>query len=192
MSAETLSALYATAGTHGLDAQALWSLLGHYLMLSLLAVGGAISTIPDMHRYLVGQQGWLDDATFMSSIALAQAAPGPNVLFVAVLGWNVAGVMGMLAAMLGIMVPSASLAWAFSRWGARHAKTVGMRAFTQGLGPLTIGLLASTGWVLTEPVRTQPGAWLLVAVTLWTMLRTRLSPLWLIGLGGLVGAMGGV
>lgn len=192
MNADPLQALWQAAGTHGLDAPALWALLGHYLLLSLLAVGGAISTVPDMHRYLVVQQAWLDDATFMSSIALAQAAPGPNVLFVAVLGWNVAGVLGMLAAMLGIMVPSASLAWAVSRWGARRADSRGMRAFTLGLGPLTIGLLASTGWVLTEPVRAHPATWGLMAVTLWTMLRTKLSPLWLIALGGVVGACGGV
>ena len=66
-----------------------WSLVVHFASLSLLAVGGAITTAPDMHRYLVGQQGWLSDAQFTSSIALSQAAPGPNVLFVALLGWNV-------------------------------------------------------------------------------------------------------
>jgi len=64
-------------------------LFTHFASLSLLAVGGAITTAPDMHRYLVGEQGWLSDAQFSSSIALSQAAPGPNVLFVALLGWNV-------------------------------------------------------------------------------------------------------
>jgi len=192
VSPDLWQALWASAGTHGLSAQDLWGLLGHYLLLSLLAVGGAIATVPDMHRYLVVQQGWLGDATFMSSIALAQAAPGPNVLFVAVLGWNVAGVLGMLAAMLGILLPSGSLAWAVSRWGARRAGSPWMRAFTLGLGPLTIGLLVSTGWVLTEPVRGHPATWALMVLTLWVMLRTRLSPLWLIAVGGVVGALGWV
>ena len=64
-------------------------LFGHFASLSLLAVGGAITTAPDMHRYLVHQNAWLSDAQFSSSIALSQAAPGPNVLFVALLGWNV-------------------------------------------------------------------------------------------------------
>ena len=61
----------------------------HYLSLSLLSIGGAITTAPDMHRFLVDQQHWLTDAQFNASIAIAQAAPGPNVLFVALLGWNV-------------------------------------------------------------------------------------------------------
>jgi chromate transporter len=60
----------------------------HFASLSLLAVGGAITTAPDMHRYLVGEQAWLSDQQFSSSIALSQAAPGPNVLFVALICWR--------------------------------------------------------------------------------------------------------
>ena len=65
------------------------NLFNHFAALSLLAVGGAITTAPDMHRYLVDETHWLSEAQFTSSIALAQAAPGPYVLFVAVIGWNV-------------------------------------------------------------------------------------------------------
>ncbi|HWI11861.1 MAG TPA: chromate transporter, partial [Burkholderiaceae bacterium] len=76
------------------DAADLLGLFLHFLVLSLLAVGGAITTVPDMHRYIVAEHHWLTDAQFTASIAIAQAAPGPNVLFVAVLGWNVAGPLG--------------------------------------------------------------------------------------------------
>ena len=65
------------------------TLFMHFASLSLLGVGGAITTSADMHRFLVDKQGWLADAQFNSSIALAQAAPGPNILFVALMGWNV-------------------------------------------------------------------------------------------------------
>jgi chromate transporter len=66
-----------------------FSLFAHYLELSLLAVGGAITTAPDMHRFIVDEKAWLTDPQFTSSIAIAQAAPGPNVLFIGLLGWNV-------------------------------------------------------------------------------------------------------
>ena len=66
-----------------------WALFSHFTMLSLLAIGGAITTAPAMHGYLVNDKAWLTDSQFTSSIALAQAAPGPNVLFIALLGWNV-------------------------------------------------------------------------------------------------------
>jgi chromate transporter len=174
----------------------LLGLFGHFLMLSLLAVGGAITTVPDMHRYIVTQQHWLDDTQFTASIAIAQAAPGPNVLFVAVLGWNVAGALGVVATMIGILLPSTVLSLWATRWGAQRRETRFVRAFTTGLTPLTIGLLLSTGYVLAEPYLRNPshrwGAVVLILVTLFAMLRTRISPMWLVGIGFAAGALGWV
>ncbi|MFT5643462.1 MAG: chromate transporter, partial [Janthinobacterium sp.] len=101
------------------------SLFGHYLMLSLMSIGGAISTTPEMHRLLVEQHQWLTQAQFNESIAIAQAAPGPNVLFVALIGWNVgqnagstlASLLGVCVTMVGIMLPSTTLTYLAAQWG---------------------------------------------------------------------------
>ena len=50
------------------------ALFAHFLSLSLLAIGGAITTAPAMHHYLVSEKAWLSDGQFTSSVALAQAA----------------------------------------------------------------------------------------------------------------------
>ena len=108
----------------------------HFAALSLLAVGGAITTAPDMQRFLVVEQGWLDGEQFSNSIALAQAAPGPNILFVPLLGWNIGlnaagglgagwyglalALLGVFLSMLGIMLPSSILTFTASRWGHRN------------------------------------------------------------------------
>lgn len=183
-----------TAGHAVLGAADLVGLFAHFLVLSLLAVGGAITTAPDMHRYMVVEHHWLSDAQFTTSIAIAQAAPGPNVLFVAVLGWTVGGPLGALATMCGILLPSTALSIYASRWGTARRDTRGVRAFTTGLTPLTIGLLFATGWILAEPYLAEPahrlGAIGLIAVSVGVMVWTRLSPMWLVGLGALVGALG--
>lgn len=179
-------------GPAGLGAADFLQLFLHFMLLSLLAIGGAITTAPDMQRFVVGQHGWLSDAQFTASIALAQAAPGPNVLFVAVIGWNVGGLAGVLATLAGSLLPSTTLALSATRWGARHRESRAIRAFTTGMAPLTLGLLLSTGWVLLAPARTPWVSAALVAATLFIMLRTRLSPLWPIALGAVVGALGGV
>lgn len=172
----------------------LLGLFGHFLILSMLAVGGAITTVPDMHRYIVVEHHWLTDAQFTASIAIAQAAPGPNVLFVAVLGWNVAGMLGALATMTGILLPSTALSLWATRWGTQRRETRGVRAFTAGLTPLTLGLLLSTGWVLAEPYLREPshrwGALALIAFTVAVMLRTRFSPIWLVAIGMVAGGFG--
>jgi chromate transporter len=180
-------------GTLALGGADWLSLFGHFLMLSLLAIGGAITTAPDMHRYIVGEQGWLADTQFNASIALAQAAPGPNVLFVAVLGFNVAGLAGALVTLVGTLLPSTLLTLAATRWGERRRESRGLRAFTAGLAPLTLGLLMATGWILFQPAAARDARWgsaVLVAITLAIMLRTRWSPVVPIVIGAVAGALG--
>lgn len=186
-------------------------LFTHFASLSLLAVGGAITTAPDMHRYLVAQQGWLSDAQFSSSIALSQAAPGPNVLFVALLGWNVGlnagggpaagavawgmALLGVLVTMLAIMLPSSVLTYTATRWAHRNRELRAVRAFKTGMAPIVIALLVATGWLLSaahnQPARDWP-LWALTVVTAVMVWRTKVHMLWLIGAGALLGALGWV
>ena len=187
------------------------ALFVQFVSLSLLAVGGAITTAPDMHRYLVDKQHWLTEGQFTSSIALAQAAPGPNVLFVALLGWNVGlnagagmtsgpwvwvyGGLGVALAMLGIMLPSSTLTFMAARWGHQNRELRAVRAFKQGMAPIVIALLIATGWLLASSQSNAPAQWplwLLTSVTALLVWRTRLHLLWLLGAGGLLGALGWV
>jgi chromate transporter len=179
-------------GPHGLGTADWLALFGHFLVLSPLAIGGAITTAPDMQRFVVGERGWLGDGEFSGSVALAQAAPGPNVLFVAVIGFNVGGLAGVLATMVGTLLPSSLLTLHAVRWGSSRREGRPVRAFTAGLAPVTIGLLLATSWILFEPTASHPGAALLLAATLLVMWRTRWSPLVPIALGAVVGALGWV
>jgi chromate transporter len=186
----TLAAAAELWGLHGLGWQDLLQLMLHFMLLSMIAVGGAITAAPDMHRYLVQHQLWLGDAQFTASVAIAQAAPGPNILFVGLLGLHVAGFAGLVATMAGILLPSSLTAWAIGRWGHRRADSIVLRAFTAGMVPLTIGLLLATGWVLTAPTRGHWGTWVVIAATVATMVWTKLSPLWLIAAGAIAGMAG--
>ena len=181
------------AGSLNFSAAQWWDLFLHFTTLSLLAVGGAITTAGDMQRYLVQERGWLNAEQFNASVAIAQAAPGPNVLFVAVLGFNVAGLLGAVVAMAGVMLPSSLLTLGASRYALRHRDSRFVKAFNQGLAPLTVGLLVSVGVVLLQPyVSPTPAGALYAALALATvvlMLRTKASPMQLIAAGALVGVL---
>jgi chromate transporter len=167
-----------------------WPLFLHFFAMSMLAIGGALATAPEMHRYLVEQRGWLDDTQFTASIALAQAAPGPNLIFVPVLGHAIAGLPGAAIALVGILIPSTTFALAVSRWARRRRDTLGVRAFVAGMAPVTIGLLLAAATVLATPLAAKPAAWVLVAATVALSLKTKLAPVWLIAAGAAVGALG--
>lgn len=170
----------------------LWALFVHFLAMSMLAIGGAVATAPEIHRYVVLERGWISDAQFSASIALAQAAPGPNLMFVPVIGYAVAGLPGALVALVGILIPSTTVALAASRWGFARREQRGVRAFVAGMAPVTLGLLAATALVLAQPVAHRPAAWGLMLGTVWLSLRSKVNPVWLIAAGAVVGGLGWV
>ena len=167
-----------------------WPLFGHFLAMSMLSIGGALATTPEVHRYLVDERHWIDDTQFSASIALAQAAPGPNLLFVPVLGHAVAGWSGAFVALLGMLLPSTTLALAASRWGRKRRDTLAVRAFVAGMAPVTIGLLLAAGTVIAQPLATHASAWVLIAATVALSATTKVNPVWLIAVGAVVGAAG--
>ncbi len=177
------------------------SLLMHFMVLSLLSVGGAITTVTDMHRFLVNERGWTTDPQFTASVAIAQAAPGPNVLFVALMGWNVGlnaggmplALLGMALSMFGILLPSAALTYTAASWGHANRERLSVRAFKQGMTPIVIALMVGTGWVLATGAGYDLARWRLWAVALVTALivwSTRIHLLWLLGAGALLGWLG--
>ena len=179
------------------------NLFVHYLGLSLMAIGGAISTAPDMHRYLVDQQHWMTESQFNASITLAQAAPGPNVMFVALMGWQVGlnagslsgAMLGMAITMTGMLLPSATLTYVASRWGHNNRELRSVRAFKQGMAPVVVGLILATGWLMSSAhgeFATDWRLWLVTAVSALVVWKTRVHLLWLLGAGGLLGWFGWV
>ena len=176
-------------------------LFAHFATLSLLSVGGAVTTAPDMHRFLVDSRHWLTDPQFSASIAIAQSAPGPNVLFVALIGWNVGlnagglplAALGLVVSMAGILLPSTTLSYLAARWSQANRDLRGVRAFKQGMAPIVVALLVATGWILATgsnyAVRDWP-LWLVTGVTAFIVWRTRLHLLWLLGAGALLGWFG--
>jgi len=187
------------------------TLFTHFLSLSLMAIGGAITTAPEMHHYLAQDKAWLTDGQFNASIALAQVAPGPNVLFVALAGWhvglNAAGglaagphawpmaAMGAGIAMLGIMLPSTTLTYVAARWAHRNRELRAVRAFKQGMAPVVIALLVATGWIMASSqtaLDQHLRLWLLSGVSALLLWRTQVHILWLLGAGALLGIFGWV
>jgi chromate transporter len=176
------------------------SLFGHFLTLSLMSIGGAISTSSEMHRFLVEQHHWLTQAQFNASIALAQAAPGPNVLFVALMGWHVGmnagsmplALLGVATTMFGIMIPSTIVTYTAAQWGHRNRDLRAVRAFKQGMAPVVVALLLSTAWILGRSGGHGSGdwrLWLLAVASGLVIWRTRLHLLWVLGAGAVLGAL---
>ena len=178
-----------------------FELFTHFMVFSVSSIGGPLVLLPEIHHYLVTQQQWLTDAQFSASVVIAQAAPGPNVLFVALLGWNIGvnaggiltGFGSAALCMIGMLLPSCTLIFVTARWVYKNRELRAVRAFKLGLGPVVIALLIASGWMLatgdTQASRDWP-LWLLTASTTAIVLRTKINMFWLLVVGATLGASG--
>jgi len=162
----------------------------HFALLSLMAIGGVSSILPDMQRYVVEAHHWLSGRQFADAYALGQAAPGPNMMFVTLLGWQLAGWAGATVATLAIIGPPIVLTMAVTRLHARNPDAPLGRAIRGGLSPIAIGLTLSSGWILARSADQNWPAGVLTLLTVALMLRTRLNPVWLILAGAIAGMTG--
>lgn len=168
----------------------LFTLAWTFALMSLLAIGGANSTIPEMHRVAVEVQRWMTDAQFADMFAISQLSPGPNVLIVTLIGYHVAGIAGALVATLAMCGPSAILAYVVSRWLERASQSEWPAILQAALVPLSIGLMCASGLILAQTADRTWAAALITAVAAIVAFATRLNPLWMLVAGGCLGFAG--
>ena len=171
-------------------ASSLASLAAVFAQLSLLAFGGTNSVLPEMQRQVVQVHPWLTAQEFAALFALAQAAPGPNMLVVTLIGWRVAALPGALIATLGVAGPSSVLTFVACNLWYRFRDATWRRLVQAGLMPVTAGLLMASAVLL---IRTTSVDWGTAAITVAAAvlyLFTRVHPLAVLAAAAALGATG--
>jgi chromate transporter len=166
------------------------SLAAIFSQLSLLAFGGGNTILPEMQRQVVDVHQWMSKADFSALFALAQAAPGPNMMVVTLVGWHVAGWPGVIVTSLAKFGPSSVVTIATMHAWERFKDRPWRRYVQAGLLPMTAGLVAASAALIAEA---SDRTWLLAGITAAVAVasyRTRLHPLWLLAAGALIGATG--
>ena len=170
---------------------ALLSTLGwRFVLMAFLAIGGANAVIPEMHRQVVEVERWMTDSDFAALYAIASAAPGPNVLIVTLVGWQVAGVPGALVTTIAMMGPTSLLTYAVFRAWNRFREVPWSRPVQNGLTSVTIGLVASSGYLLARAADISPVAVFITLATAAMSFRTKVNPLWAFAAAAAIGAAG--
>lgn len=175
-----------SGGGHG----TLLTLAGFFGVLSLFAIGGGNSAIPEMHRFAVDVQHWLSDRQFADSFALAQLTPGPNLIIVALIGYHVAGVLGALVATLAMCGPPAVFAFFVGGASERFKGKTWHTVLSRALVPVTIGLLAASAAVIVSSVGYNVMSLAIMVGTGLAAYFLRLHPLWIFAAAAVIGMSG--
>lgn len=173
-----------------MNGASLWGLFLHFTLLSLMAIGGASAVLPDMQRYVVEANQWLSAKQFADAYALGQAAPGPNLMFVTLVGWQIAGLPGAIATTVALTVPPLILTLMVARFSAQNPDAPLVLAIRRGLAPITIGLMLASGWILLLSTDHDWRGIALTGLTILVVTQTRINPLWLIVGGAILGIAG--
>ncbi len=165
-------------------------LFGYFALLSLFAVGGANAAIPEMHRIAVEVMHWMNDRQFADTFAIAQVSPGPNVIVVTLIGYHVAGLAGAAVATVGMCGPTCLLAFFVARVWDRFKDAPWRIAIQAGLVPVSLGLIGASAFVLARAADHTVVAGGITAATAVVAYTTRVNPLWVFLLAGLLGLSG--
>lgn len=166
--------------------------------LSLMSIGGGNTVLPEMHLRAVRDQHWLTDSQFADVFSISQTAPGPSILIVSMIGYaaglQVGGVpgaiLGGVVATVAMVVPAASLTFVITQFWQRAQDSKWRIAVEKGFAPLTVGLILATSLVMSRAADHDWRAYALTAVCTVIFLVSKVNPLIIVVLAGVIGYFG--
>jgi chromate transporter len=158
--------------------------------LSLVAIGGINAILPEVHRVVVDVEHWMSSADFAELFALAQLAPGPNAMVIALIGWKVAGVAGAFVATIAICGPSSLLCYGALHWWDRLREWPRRAVVARALAPVAIGLILASGYTLARGADRTVVAGALTLAAAAALAFTRINPVWVLAAAALIGTAG--
>lgn len=129
---------------------AIAGLFWNMLVISACTFGGGFVIVTLMKQKFVDERGWLSEKEMLDYTALAQATPGPIAVNAAVLtGWRVAGLPGMLAALLGTVIPPvvtlSVISLIYEAFAESALVRMLMRGMQAGVAAVLLGVVCDLG-----------------------------------------------
>jgi len=158
-----------------------------FTQLSVMAFGGGNTILPEMQREVVQIHHWMSAEEFNALFALAQAAPGPNMMIVPLVGWQVAGWSGLLVSSLAKFGPSSLITLVVMGGWKRYKDKPWRRIVQTGLVPVTVGLVVSSGLLIADASARNWALGGIIALCTLLALNKKVHPLWVLALGAILG-----
>ncbi|MEI7873787.1 MAG: chromate transporter [Alphaproteobacteria bacterium] len=155
--------------------------------LSLLTVGGGMAAFPELKSLTVDTYHWVTFPELMHYYSLGQLAPGPNMMMVASIGAQVAGLPGAAVVLVAFILPTGLLTFGIGRLWNRLADWPWRPAVQRGLGSVSVGLVLAGGIVLARGALTNTLTVALAIGVFALLMLTKINPAIPIVASGLIG-----
>ena len=155
--------------------------------ISLLTVGGGMAAFPELKNLTVDVHHWVTFPELMHYYSLGQLAPGPNMMMVASIGAQVAGLPGAAVVLVAFILPTGLLTFGIGRLWNRLADWPWRPSVQRGLGSVSVGLVLAGGIVLARGALTNTLTVALAVGVFALLMLTKINPAIPIVASGLVG-----
>jgi chromate transporter len=144
--------------------------------LSAMSFGGGQTVIADIAHQSVNVFHWLTDRQFADLFALSRVSPGPTTLISSLIGWHVAGFVGLMVATLAMYLPSSTIFVAVTSFWHKHQHAPWRRAVERGLAPVAVGLILAGAVAVLQAMHATAIGWATTAVTTLVVQFVKINP----------------
>ena len=118
-----------------------------FFMIGAFTFGGGYAMIPLIQKEAVDKHGWVTEDDILDIIAIAESTPGPIAINSATfVGYRACGVLGSVAATLGVVLPSFVLIFAISFVLRQFQALKAVQYAFQGIRAGVLALLCKALW----------------------------------------------
>lgn len=173
-----------------------------FLMIGFLSIGGGYAIIPLIQEQIVNQQQWLTEKVFTDIITISQMTPGPLAVNTSTfVGMQLFGIPGAIIATVGCIFGGVTISLGLASFFQRNQESPYIKGLLQGLKATSVGLIMAAGLTILlltffnsssfDSVSIEKMDWIaavLFCLSLLAMRKTKVNPILLMILAGIIGA----
>lgn len=158
-----------------------WQLFSTFVFIGSFAFGGGYVMLPLIDAQVVQKLAWLSNLEFANILAIAEMTPGPVAINTATfVGFKMAGPVGSIIATMGVVAPSFFFVMMLTLLVNRFNDSPFLMPALGGIRPVVIGLIASAAWTFGSKTLVDLKSWVMAAVMLFALVKTKINPIFLI------------
>lgn len=159
-----------------------------FLKIGPTTFGGGYAILPVIDKEVTERRGWLGSKEMSEMTALSGAAPGGiGVNVAALVGYRVAGIPGLLAAVAGISLPTILIMLVLCAAAAGFSHNRYVQAALHGIKPTVVALIIYAAVRMRKQALNHPSAWGVAAACLVLLLFFPIPPLFVLAVGVVIG-----
>jgi len=159
----------------------LWRIFFTFFKIGAFTFGGGYAMVPLIQREASEKQGWVTDEDILDIVAIAESTPGPIAINSATfVGYRACGVLGSVAATLGVVLPSFMIILAISGILRQFQENMYVQYAFRGIRCGVLALILKAMWGMYKKCKKNVPAYIVMVAAFVLVAFVKVPVLWVI------------